>query len=285
MVTSNTVRGDSSYLKTALNKYSSEVDALRDKWKGQSSDSLITKFEQFVAEYNNVIINQMESFAVACDLYEQYQMYKQLLASAQSNYDNAVSAGDNEAAKRYSSSISEYRNKLSDLKTRIKSSLSQASSKELVAVKMYKTTKDDAVAWAVGIANDNDYGYEIGGMGDESGYKYDCASLIASAWQAAGVDLMGYGFKDWHAVSGLENALKNSGKFEKIDVYGSVSEDDLQPGDVLVKEKEHAIMYIGNGQYVAAHGKYVVDNYEDQISVTNYYSGYWDHVYRYNGDN
>ena len=98
-------------------------------------------------------------------------------------------------------------------------------------------------------------------------------------------------------VSGLRNAIDESGQFEKVYDGGGdgpdhtvlVTEDLLQPGDILyngpVPEENwgHAAMYIGNGQCVAAHGySYVV---VDQINVYDYTPEYWNCVYRYKGDN
>lgn len=49
---------------------------------------------------------------------------------------------------------------------------------------------EDAVNWAVDIANDNTYGYD---QTNRWGPDYDCPSFVISAWEAAVVDVKANG--------------------------------------------------------------------------------------------
>ena len=63
-----------------------------------------------------------------------------------------------------------------------------------------------------------------------------------------------------------------------VEVSGSGSTVELQPGDVLWKTG-HVEMYIGNGLRVGAHTDQVPA--PDQISIENYSPGYFTKVYRF----
>ncbi len=47
---------------------------------------------------------------------------------------------------------------------------------------------DNAVNWAIDIANDKTHGYD---QTNRWGPDYDCSSFVISAWDAAGVDVKG----------------------------------------------------------------------------------------------
>ena len=137
-----------------------------------------------------------------------------------------------------------------------------------------------ASEWAVGIANDDSYGYKNGGHGKGG---YDCTQLVHAAYEAAGIS--------------LPNKL-NVNNENIVDYYttmgftwtpGPINPDDLQAGDVLVNKAHHAEIYIGNGQKVGAHSNYdnsSGDSGGNEISVDGYKefgNGGWDGYLRYTG--
>ena len=140
---------------------------------------------------------------------------------------------------------------------------------------------DKAINWAVSIANDNTHGYD---QLRRWGPDYDCSSLLISAWQQAGVPVQANGAT---YTGNMKNVFIKCG-FEAIKFNRSIS---LKRGDVLLNEKHHTAMYIGDGKVVMAsineQGKAVGGRTGDQTSkeilVCNYYvpSYGWDYVLRY----
>ena len=140
---------------------------------------------------------------------------------------------------------------------------------------------DKAINWAVSIANDNSHGYD---QLHRWGPDYDCSSLLISAWQQAGVPVQANGAT---YTGNMKNVFIKCG-FESIKFVKGMS---LKRGDVLLNEKHHTAMYIGDGKVVMAsineNGKAVGCRTGDQtgreILTCNYYvpSYGWDYVLRY----
>ena len=135
-----------------------------------------------------------------------------------------------------------------------------------------------AVSWAVGIAQDDSHGYS---QQKRWGSDYDCSSLVISAYEKAGVPVKEAGAT---CTANMRRAFEQSG-FKSIK-YGSGTV--LMKGDVLLNEKHHAAMYIGNGQIVQAsiaetgkiYGK-EGDQTTKEIEVRNVYRYGWDYILRY----
>lgn len=135
---------------------------------------------------------------------------------------------------------------------------------------------ETAISWALEIANDPSHGYD---QSNRWGPDYDCSSFVISAYKKAGLPLtatftgnMKYDF------------LRNG--------FVEVTDNTLKRGDVLLHEKNHTAMYIGNGQLVHAStnekgtikGGQVGDQTGGEICVRGYYNYPWDCVLRYVGD-
>ena len=133
-----------------------------------------------------------------------------------------------------------------------------------------------AIEWALAVANDPAHGYD---QTKRWGPDYDCSSLVISAFKAAGLPLtatftgnMKYDF------------LRNG--------FVQVMDGSLKRGDVLLHEKNHTALYIGNGQIVQASinerggitGGQTGDQTGNEIHVRGYYDYPWDCVLRYVGD-
>ncbi len=140
---------------------------------------------------------------------------------------------------------------------------------------------DKAINWAISIANDNSHGYD---QLHRWGPDYDCSSLLISAWQQAGAPVQANGAT---YTGNMKNVFVKCG-FEAIKWSRAVG---LKRGDVLLNEKHHTAMYIGDGKVVMAsineQGKAVGGRTGDQtgreILTCNYYvpSYGWDYVLRY----
>ena len=104
------------------------------------------------------------------------------------------------------------------------------------------TTAEKAVQWAVGIAKDDSHGYD---QANRWGADYDCSSLVISAYKAAGVPL------ESTYTGNMWRDFLNHG-FSVPSGVDLMTGAGLIPGDVLLNEKNHTAMYIGNGQIVSA---------------------------------
>lgn len=138
------------------------------------------------------------------------------------------------------------------------------------------TTPENAVAWALRIANDPAHGYD---QGNRWGPDYDCSSLVISAYEQAGLKLRQNGAS---YTGNMRPALIRCG-------FREVDNTQLQPGDVLLNEENHTALYIGNGQLVqASHnekgavvGGQPGDQTGREIAVVPLYNYPWDCVLRY----
>lgn len=138
-----------------------------------------------------------------------------------------------------------------------------------------------AAILAVEIAEDDTHGYD---QKNRYSPDYDCSSLVISIYQLLGVplsctytgnmrkDFLANGFSD---VTGHINLSNGSG---------------LLPGDVLLNEKHHTAIFVGNGRIVAARinekgtttGGKTGDQTGKEICVHAYYNYPWDCVLRPN---
>ena len=136
----------------------------------------------------------------------------------------------------------------------------------------------EVVSWAVSIAQDDSHGYS---QYKRWGPDYDCSSLVISAYEQAGVPVKEAGAT--YTVN-MRRAFEQCG-FKSIK-YGSGTV--LMKGDVLLNERNHTAMYIGNGQIVQAsiaetgkiYGK-EGDQTTKEIEVRNVYRYGWDYILRY----
>lgn len=121
---------------------------------------------------------------------------------------------------------------------------------------------------AVRIANDDRYGYSQDKRNQE--FYYDCSSLVARLYRQY------FGL----SVPGTTAGYPNYSLYD----MGSPSSTSLKPGDVLWRrtgDKGHVTLYIGNGNYVAAHTDEKPQ--ADQISVYQDNPSNYMNVYRFIG--
>ena len=143
------------------------------------------------------------------------------------------------------------------------------------------TVINNATAWAVNIANDNSHGYD---QIHRQGPDYDCSSLVINAYEQAGVKVKEAGAT---YTGNMRSAFVKCG-FKAIKYVKGMA---LKRGDVLLNEKHHTLLYLGDKKMVQAssnekggiyNGK-TGDQTSREIYVGNFYefSKGWDYVLRY----
>ncbi len=143
---------------------------------------------------------------------------------------------------------------------------------------------ENAVQWAVSIADDNRHGYS---QANRWGPDYDCSSLVISAWQQAGVPVRDAGAT---YTGNMKAAFLACGFADVTATVNLVTGEGIQRGDVLLNERNHTAMCIGGGRIVHARsseGNSIQgDQSGNEIRVQPYYvySSGWDCVLRYTGE-
>jgi len=162
---------------------------------------------------------------------------------------------------------------------------------------------EDAVQFAINIANDDSHGYSQGMYPYQSSREnpdYDCSSLIYHSLQHAGFHTIDnwrknpeymrrYGGRQY---SGDADTIWQDLGEGWIKISWQDAKDNLKRGDILCIPQHHVAFYIGDGKTVEARG---VNNptgrgrYEtgDQGGEIDFYPAdrYWSEVYRYTGGN
>ena len=138
---------------------------------------------------------------------------------------------------------------------------------------------EKAIEWAVSIAADNTHGYD---QIHRWGPDYDCSSLVISAYRAAGLPLKGATY-----TGNMRAAFIKDG-FKSIPYKKGMS---LFRGDVLLNEKHHTALYIGDGKIVQASinekgkatGGQTGDQTGGEIAVRSFYEYKygWDYILRF----
>lgn len=139
---------------------------------------------------------------------------------------------------------------------------------------------ESAAAWIEALAADDSHGYD---QGSRWGPDYDCSSSAIKAYQQAGVPLT-----CTYTGNMRGNMLSNGFKDVTAQVNLATSAG-LVRGDVLLNEKSHTAIYIGNGRLVNAGGNEFGgvsggksgDQTGKEIRVMGYYNFPWDCVLRY----
>ncbi len=127
---------------------------------------------------------------------------------------------------------------------------------------------DDAVAWAIKIAEDDTHGYD---QINRWGPDYDNSSFIISAWEESGVNVKTNGAT---GISNMCTAFEKTGFTNVANKINMQTGTGLVAGDVLWK-RNLTCMYIGDGEVVIAS-----PNSKD-IVIENYYDNSWNKVLRY----
>lgn len=148
------------------------------------------------------------------------------------------------------------------------------------------TVIENAISWALAIANDNSHGYSQLSNRRWGNPDYDCSSFVITAFKNAGCNVGSATY-----TGNMRSVFVDAGFtwIPKSQINLSNS-SQLQRGDILLNEKNHTEIYIGNNQRVGAHsGTYDIydrnapgDNNGKEICVYNYSnSSNWDGILRY----
>lgn len=140
---------------------------------------------------------------------------------------------------------------------------------------------DSAVSWARQIAADPRHGYD---QANRQGPDYDCSSFVLAAFKQAGLPL-----KATYTGNMRSDMLRNG--FVVAIRVNLATGAGLEVGDVLLNERNHTALYIGNGRVVQASinelgtttGGKTGDQTGREIAERGYYNYPWDCVLRYVG--
>lgn len=139
-----------------------------------------------------------------------------------------------------------------------------------------------AIAWAVGIAEDNSHGYDQ--IHRWLNPDVDCSSLVIMSFEQAGVPVKEAGAT---YTGNMKSAFTKCG-FKALPYLKDMP---LKRGDVLLNEKHHTALYLGDKKIVQASinekggitGGEGGDQTGKEVLVCNFYeySRGWDYVLRY----
>lgn len=146
-------------------------------------------------------------------------------------------------------------------------------------------TINKAVAWAVGIADSPEHGYD---QAKRWSPDYDCSSFVISAWQQAGVPVKTGGAS---YTGNMYWAFLNCGFRDVTNEVNLATGAGLQKGDALLNKANHTELYIGGNKVVKASinekgsttGGMAGDQTGREIYIGSYYNYPWDCVLRFIG--
>ena len=105
MEKSGTVKGHATDMNGHFSDYMSKIGNLKSSWEGDSYNNLNTKAEEFKNTYSTEIESKLNSYASACDEYEnfktQYDQREKNKKSAQEYRDKASSTTDERQKQMY----------------------------------------------------------------------------------------------------------------------------------------------------------------------------------------
>jgi phage minor structural protein len=146
-----------------------------------------------------------------------------------------------------------------------------------------KNAVEEAVKWAIDIANDESHGYD---QANRWGPDYDCSSLLIQAWENAGVPVKSNGAT---YTGNMREVFLKCGFEDVTNEVNMVTGAGVQRGDILLNIVNHTAMGIGNGQIVQASqnefggttGGQTGDQTGEEIATRSYYNYPWDCILRY----
>ena len=145
------------------------------------------------------------------------------------------------------------------------------------------SVKERAVVWALDVAADGSHGYD---QTNRWGPDYDCSSFLITAWEQAGAGVKKAGAT---YTGNMKGVFLRKGFRDVTALVDRATGAGLIRGDVLLHERNHTAMHIGNGRVVQASGNerggitggQTGDQTGGEINVSIYYDYPWDCVLRY----
>ena len=146
------------------------------------------------------------------------------------------------------------------------------------------TVAEQALQWAINIANDQRHGYSQASRWGNP--DYDCSSLVLSAYKKAGVDVGQATYTGNMRSELLKHGFSDVTASVNLSTCGG-----LQRGDILLYHlsgtQGHTALYAGNKQIVHArgqsYGSSAPGDQGSEIAVTPYSRSRWATVLRYTG--
>lgn len=136
---------------------------------------------------------------------------------------------------------------------------------------------DNAVSWAISIANNESYGYVWGGWGESDG-GYDCGHFVITAYEQAGIKVKTAGAT---YTGDMKQAFLSCGFKDVTDQINLNTGSGLKKGDVLLNIAHHAaLVQADGGTLVEARGSSYGIICNEPYRV---YSAGWDCVLRLSG--
>ena len=132
MVSAGTVTSNAQELMQEASNYMTQVEGLSSSWAGKSHDSLLNHCSEFNSEIKQVS-EQLNAFAEAVTLLEQYKNEKKNYEIAVNNYNTAASNNDAGNANTFKNDADTITNNLNSIGNNINTLLQQASSFKLDA--------------------------------------------------------------------------------------------------------------------------------------------------------
>ena len=134
--------------------------------------------------------------------------------------------------------------------------------------------------WMENLANDNSHGYS---QQNRWGPDYDCSSAVITALEKAGIPVKSaYGAT---YTGNLKQALLKAGFKDVTAGINLATGAGLKRGDILLNERDHVVVYIGNGKVVNVRSDdghpQIGDQTGNEIRIQNYWNFPWDCVMRY----
>ena len=144
------------------------------------------------------------------------------------------------------------------------------------------TKIQNAVAIAIGWANDNKRGYSQSRR--NGGIDKDCSKMVLDSAEEAGINI---GTATY--TGDMLNPLLANGFIDVVASINTVTGRGLAIGDILLRPKTasrngHTAYYIGNGKIVQANADYdgkLGDSSGKELCIAKYYNSGWPHVLRY----
>lgn len=145
---------------------------------------------------------------------------------------------------------------------------------------------EQAVQWALAIAEDSDHGYS---QAVRTGPDYDCSSFVAAAYANAGVDILET--STTHTMESGAYSLESIGFIDVTSDIDLSTGQGLQLGDIVWKSSHvEMVSNVNPYELVGAHrsengGKFgkLGDQDGREICTNSYYNSPWTRVFRYNG--
>jgi len=146
------------------------------------------------------------------------------------------------------------------------------------------TVAEQALQWAIGIANDQKHGYSQSNRWGNP--DYDCSSLVLSAYKQAGINIGSATYTGNMKAELLKHGFSDVTASCNLSTCGG-----LQRGDILLYHlsgtQGHTALYAGNKQIVHArgqsYGSSAPGDQGSEIAVTPYSRSRWATVLRYTG--